>query len=1009
MGKFKDVVNKMTKEYKDCLKAIQDSSNNTENDFLKKCKIELNGAIALKEKETIYYPKMLNIFYTLCSKLTDEEFDKFEAEIARTKGAEFLPNMKKKMVSLTPEFRGTKVEDLTLKKMYPFFSSAFFRDEVDQYNDFLIGLLGEDKCNPLTEEIEKFDPESIRYTHDFETDINKAKTALLNNNQISEEEKKQINEALDTINELEIVSASQIETFASSCDSISNKISRYHANQFIEENKLSDVYRVKDIGVEYKPEVLGNQELENKVLKSEYTITKEYKDTLISVYNKMDELGLLDENFVGEQDVKIYGFSHFRKAQIKMHNAIRNNDFKNIVKYKEEYVKEYNNLSEIYAFIKETIKPDFLHFPGNMTNYRQSFIPKEFANDLPVNASLNGFYYLFSSLKASNVTIDKFLLNPVIGCANIVDDLYKKDEVANTLNNVSYEEKIARMFNIRNYSVGRTTLRFLENVNCHEPNVNLRNEFENCLYVRTLDPATLTSPTYGDKFFSNHAEKTLLNILVTHNDNIPIEDLYGADYKSRDGLHVIKAFDIKTYIENHDVNVDDLISYAKTLIKEVSKVYETGVLKLDGSKLDREISEEKLAGMVGDFFRTISTSFVLLSETKDLSISEYDKIHDFILNPRESLKDLNLNEIVFKKCLANEIMSHEINRFVASNKFYSKLKDFNAKYGLNVTIKDFDEANNIDFSQNTFFEKKFVELFNQVWKKSGAEQKEFYNGVSITDKNALFEFATEINDIANIAIGEKLGIEGASPLETMTNKEKIQMFERAYGINRIVDVKLRQISFRSFNNSGYSNYNHVAKCEHFDSAYSAINDALAKYDAYSTYNVDQKKAFLQSYREVYQAMNQVHNTNWFFRMIMHYKDYKVEKRLLNETIDKISSTLKLDKNLVKGYLTKKDDILCSGTQEEFKTNPQNIKSYTYNEALDVSDAITSVNNKINEKFEIKTPEFDPLLRTFVNAEEFDLDNTVRVNIENIDLEDDKIDVKNNDVVFEKNKEKGLDK
>jgi len=52
-------------------------------------------------------------------------------------------------------------------------------------------------------------------------------------------------------------------------------------------------------------------------------------------------------------------------------------------------------------------------------------------------------------------------------------------------------------------------------------------------------------------------------------------------------------------------------------------------------------------------------------------------------------------------------------------------------------------------------------------------------------------------------------------------------------------------------------------------------------------------------------------------MIMHYKDYKAEKRLLNETLDKISSTLKLDKNFVKGYLTKKDDILRSGTQEQF--------------------------------------------------------------------------------------------
>lgn len=170
-----------------------------------------------------------------------------------------------------------------------------------------------------------------------------------------------------------------------------------------------------------------------------------------------------------------------------------------------------------------------------------------------------------------------------------------------------------------------------------------------------------------------------------------------------------------------------------------------------------------------------------------------------------------------------------------------------------------------------------------------------------------------------------------------------------------------------------------------------------------------KKAFLQSYREVYQAMDKVHNTKWFFRMIMHYKDYKAEKRLLNETLDNISSTLKLDKNFVKGYLTKKDDILRSGTQEQFKTNPQNVKCYTYNEALDVSDAITSANNKINEKFEIKAPEFDPLLRTFVNKEDEELVNTSRINIENIDLEDDKIEVKNDNIVLEKKQEKSLDK
>ncbi len=994
MGKFLDSYIQIIEKYLANLRLIEDSANHkAEEKIDDQINYELSVFVARDENEKIYFPKIQNLFRVLCSELTDEEFKDVEIKIAEIKGKDYLKNYIQRIVDNSKEFKGRDASQMGLKDIYNEISSGFFQGTIDYFINHMVNLIGEERLEKLTERIETYDPFKENAHHDFESIINNAKDTLKNDEKISDEEKQKLENLLNDINEEEYVSHSQSDLLANSCDKLICKRLTLHNGKYIKDNNLDELYIQIDNDIEYKPEVIDNEDLIAKTIKYKFDLNKNYKQNLINVYNKMESLGLLDNEFIFEQGIKIYGFRHFYLARRKLQKAIEEKDFKNLAKLKEDYTNEHNKLREIYKYIKETINPNLLTMPGNMTNYRTSYVPDDLAHDLPVNASLNGFYYVFSSIKAANIKIEDYVENPILNSKKIVDTLYSEHTVDNAFANISREEKIMRLYSLKNYTIVRFTFRFVENVVCHEPEFNEKNAFLYSLFVSTDDKNTGVNCDYADYYMFQESSKTLLNLIVTKDDNIEFSKLHGEDILTRDALHTVKAFDIKTYIETHELNVIYLIDYSKSLLAEYIKLNDTGILDLYGNRVNDSGPVKNYEMMLTEYYKSISLALVDLTNYKSLGIKEYDYLYEFLKNPAEAVKDYGFSQKELNKLQGNTLDDEKVNKARQNQKFYKALDEFNLKYDLDLSVSLLKDVKNIDFDQNKFFSDKFIECFNNVYSASNNNPKTFTSGKLLTDKDALFDFVNDLNNLCTIGINDYLNNKESSPLETMTNEEKVKMFEDAFGLNRILDVKANGISYRDKNKSGFSNLNYKQKANEFYTAYETINNKLKEFDENKEYLKDTKKVFLQSYREVYQTMNNIHNNNWFIKMIIHNKDYKHEKKMLDDTLNLVASKLRVEKDVVKQYFNKKTDVLRSGSRQEYINNPENTKSYDFDNALMVSNTITSVVCDINNKYNLANNDFDIIMR---EEKDVNLDLNQRKNIEvnDLNLENGHIEPKN---------------
>ena len=997
MPKYLDVKKKVIDTYIKNKEALEEAKKLVGNADIDKS-IDAEAKVELyKDTLRTEYKGLVNLFRVICSHLTKDEFKVLEEKFIEMGDEEKLNRIKSNVVLTNKKYKGMKPEELDLSMIYTNLSSGYFRDDIINYIGLVTNFVGQERCDELAEEILSYDPVEENYVHDFEQDINKSKTQL-SVSDLSREDKKKFSDILDEINELEYVSKPQSDELETNLASLNVKRIRTHVNNYVKNNdKLSQYIEPQDKGEAlYKDSLIGNEEAIKSLDRHSIEFDREYKKNLIDVYNKMDSLGLLDSEFIFEQGTKVYGFRHYLDARNNLRKIINNNDFTHLEQARDEYVKQYNNIREIYAFIKEKINPDLLSYPANMSNFREKYVPKEFSKDLALNSTFNGFYYVFSSLKAADLDIKEFIDSPIIGSKKIVEKLYSDDYVDNVFTNVSREEKIMRLYSLKNYVTVRGTFRFVENFICHDPKPKDKNLLNYSLFVGNDDAITGASREYGDFYFNDEdtSDMQMFNMILTHNDNLAFSQLYCKDFKSRDALHIIKGFDTKKYVSEHEIDVHDLVTYSKNLLKEITKVRVSGLIGLNGQKLDRDYDYNMI---ISSYFKDIAQGLMKLADYKDLSIKEFDEINSLVMNPKEELKDLGFTAEELNAVAGAIILPRLLEDFRSKQKFYSALDNFNRKYGFNLDKKLFtDNLSKIDFDQNKFYKEEFSKLFNQMYNNSLDENKEFKDNAFVLNSSSLSNLMTEFNDICATAINDLSNEESKSPLETMSEQEKITMIEDAFGMNRILDVKYDGVSYKEKNEVGFKNLDYTEKAKEFLNAYQTITEGIVKFENNKEYTNDSKKVFLQSYREVFKTMNTIHNTNWFVKMIIHPKDYRAEKKMLNDTVNLVSKKLKMESLVVKTYLSKETDTLYSGSQSEYINNKDNVKSYSYDTALLVSDTITKTVDSINTKYHLENDNVDIVMRSKAV-------NNQRKNIAEVKLDDKVIDNKvedidNNDVI-----------
>ena len=176
--------------------------------------------------------------------------------------------------------------------------------------------------------------------------------------------------------------------------------------------------------------VVAEPQVLKKLENSDFKFSKQTKDNLRKLYNKMDEYGLIEGKMVGEEGTKVYGYSKLNIAGENLEKAVQDKNYADIVKYSNEYKKETAHLNEILGMIEDTMPVkdrDNLAYPGNVDIARSGQFDVDFRNKIGASSQLSGLHSTFNYLKVHNISLDEYLENPRKAIVKGMDQLHEKE------------------------------------------------------------------------------------------------------------------------------------------------------------------------------------------------------------------------------------------------------------------------------------------------------------------------------------------------------------------------------------------------------------------------------------------------------------------------------------------------------------------------------------------------------------------------------------------------------
>ena len=938
------------------------------------------------EYTNLYLRKIKFLFEKLIQNQSTEKLKEIEAKLLVDKDVNKYKEQLKKYNELKEDNLKSYFDRIPLLS-YP---TDIMFGIIDELSDSLTT----DEANKLTTEFNNYEPEEFKAkeVHPFEAIINSSKTALNNDNSIDAETKKQYNQLLDNINKYEVRYNSKSTEFFNNVEPLANHVSaaanREYALKKAEDQEFLKVFEKPDAyTLDVKKEAQKDGSAKKYVSNLKLVMSDKAKETLKTIYNKMETYKIIDSENISEQQRKIYGLRRVYLAQNKLEESIKNNDYKNLEQNLKDYKTEIDHVKDIYDIIRTSINPDEYTAPGNMSSFRDGFVPKELRgkDDLFVNATFNGLYYFFSNAKASGIGIDDIINDPLEAVKKIGFQDFEKNIVDGFYPELSNTDRLILLSRVNNMN-RIETVRYVSPLLSVETDIDNRkqNALAEFYLQNNYDTSVTNSEENISNYFRNDKSKKMLNIVIA-GEKVKFSALSAKEHPSIDGLSIVDAFDTAKYISENIITPDIV---ASSLINTMNRAYDLkdSTMYQEGRHDSKVFADVKY---IARFYNDLKLAAVeYLKIAKDVDLSKVDDLVKFITNPLKlfnfedkelmdsiSKNVMSINElksIVKENTVSFEQLSKAINDVESNDVLYYAIDIFNERYGTNVSLDLFEKPDLNTKTLDEYYRDNFIKTFNSLLANGKERDGKKYFGNSnleVNNPKSLRLLAQDIDNLMHHVVNKQDNtINYPFGVNFMTQKERINLYEAAYGVNVIENVKnSNDISYRDLNKKGFNNLTLKEQKAKFNEAKETFYNEFDKFKNLASrkikINNDSRNAFFNSYREVYQTMYQISKTSRIFKFFTG--ELGKERDALKQIRLELSNTFKVSDLEIQDFLEKKEPNKFTNLKNDFLYDAKkDFKTeYTFDEALEVSNVIISASKIENVKNEENViNEFDIIMR-----------------------------------------------
>lgn len=595
--------------------------------------------IAAREEDDIR-TKRINFFYSrMTQEMSPERLPALEEFAKRVMGEAYNSVVKtiRMVTKTTDEYLAPKMGGKLL-----------FYVNADGYGE-ICSIVGEEIAEKAWEEAKSYIPPDYDPTpiHPLEKEVAALKERLPEL-EPDEEKRAKLSADLDEINEM------ITQTNPAYSETQTDKNASYGhvliANDYAKETELlksgalgiiGDHMTYSETNKGYRfHDYQGDMQLKNAMQSLEVKYAPDYRAKIIAILKRMDELELVPENATGaEESTKVYGFRKLVDAQTALKEAIKKGDVQNLSQLKEEYVRQTQNMRELYAMVEDAIPDDNRCVANNVDNMRSAFIPAEFKKSVATNSNLNSLWITLSFIKQSGASIEDFVDRPTAHLRAVItkqieskapETQFAGMSIGQVLISDAYKTDI-------DYSINWLgTLRATDALCGGDP----ENRHYNVMVTRVLESeisiAVPPTRTYIDvASYSPH--DTLANIFLVNDEDREYAKMPSDRNKSADGFTEYPPFDPVQYLAEHDIDYKAMADRMGNALKEFSD----GILAQpdNGKRLSYDVV--KLMGSV-----QVATARALLLKNPHPSEPGVKELTEFLENPVKALEKYGVGKDV---------------------------------------------------------------------------------------------------------------------------------------------------------------------------------------------------------------------------------------------------------------------------------------------------------------------------------------------------------------------------
>lgn len=435
----------------------------------------------------------------------------------------------------------------------------------------------------LADEIDNYKAPSVENIPVYPLEDTVEKFKKRNETTIADEKKRaELNAELDAVSNLVVTSTEEyskangdaVETFI--CKTINARAAKitdaYLAGDFKDLDhyfvERKDNGGVREIKKEHEADVNINKSFRNE--KTAFVLPEDKKAAVRNILSFMKECGMFNyDTQMGEQGNKNYSFFQIGVADAKLKELLESGstDVEAYRAARAEYEQALENMRKLYKMIDEQIKPTNEMMVGNISSFRESWIPNEFKSSLLLNSYANSFYNLGTAMNNLNISVDQFIDNPSETMFEMIETLANNAGPDGLLKAMPFEDAVFTAIEepqTKGYP-SHTVSRCAELM--HQLSWGSEHYEKNALSAMLAasyerHAVLLTSDA---KFSSLHGysstlrEQTIANMLLVNEEDRDYDKLRCFEALSCDGKTKIPPFNAMEYCENHIINPDQLL------------------------------------------------------------------------------------------------------------------------------------------------------------------------------------------------------------------------------------------------------------------------------------------------------------------------------------------------------------------------------------------------------------------------------------------------------------------